>query len=284
MSKSFSLLLIFGLLFCWKSTAETKDYYAILGVSRSATAEEIKSAFRRRARETHPDLVQDPREKEARAEKFKIVNEAHEILSDPNLRRNYDKKGISQNYSHQTNPTYTQRKAQQAYQQHSQNYFKPSELIMRSLAAMKTATVDEKIIAALKLMDQLLTNPIHLRRQGITDIRQYTAVANSLADILTRVGYWTQYSNSPSTSEAVCKAAFLWLKNFKEPAPELFDRYYNYGYESIWSDYQMNLRTPGNDSEGWAKSKENVLNFAQKYKERGWYPQGPSCNIFSKFF
>lgn len=65
-----------------------QDYYAILGVDRSATAEEIKKAFRKVARETHPDANPDDPEAEAR---FKQAAEAYEVLSDPDRRRRYDR-------------------------------------------------------------------------------------------------------------------------------------------------------------------------------------------------
>ncbi len=67
-----------------------KDYYSILGVSRNASQEEIKRAFRRLARQYHPDL--NPGNKEAE-EKFKEINEAYSCLSDPVRRANYDRYG-----------------------------------------------------------------------------------------------------------------------------------------------------------------------------------------------
>ncbi len=66
---------------------EFKDYYKILGVSPNATEKEIKSAFRRLARKYHPDV--NPNDPQAE-ERFKEINEAYEVLSDPEKRKKYD--------------------------------------------------------------------------------------------------------------------------------------------------------------------------------------------------
>ena len=71
---------------------EYKDYYKTLGVPRTATPAEIKKAFRRLAREHHPDLKQGDAAAEQR---FKDVNEANEVLSDPEKRRQYDLLGAN---------------------------------------------------------------------------------------------------------------------------------------------------------------------------------------------
>ena len=69
-----------------------KDYYATLGVSKTATDKEIKQAFRKLARKYHPDV--NPGDKSAEA-RFKEINEANEVLSDPEKRKKYDELGAN---------------------------------------------------------------------------------------------------------------------------------------------------------------------------------------------
>ena len=69
---------------------EFKDYYAVLGLSKDASPDDIKKAFRKLARQYHPDVAKNAKEAE---EKFKQINEAHEVLSDPEKRKKYDELG-----------------------------------------------------------------------------------------------------------------------------------------------------------------------------------------------
>ena len=69
---------------------QKRDYYEVLGVSRGASEAEIKKAYRKLAKENHPDLHPGDKEAEAR---FKEVNEAYEVLSDADKKARYDQYG-----------------------------------------------------------------------------------------------------------------------------------------------------------------------------------------------
>ena len=78
--------------------ADKRDYYEVLGIQKGATDEEIKKAFRKKARENHPDLHPDD---PSYVEKFQEINEANEVLSDPEKRAKYDQfghAGVDPNY------------------------------------------------------------------------------------------------------------------------------------------------------------------------------------------
>ncbi len=74
------------------------DYYSLLGIDKKATQDEIKKAYRKLARKFHPDL--NPNDKEAE-KKFKEINEANEVLSDPENRKKYDNYGKDWKHSEQ---------------------------------------------------------------------------------------------------------------------------------------------------------------------------------------
>lgn len=88
------------------------DYYKILGVPKTASDKEIKTAYRKLARKYHPDLNPDNKEAE---KKFKEINEANEVLSDPVNRKKYDKYG--KDWKHGEEQEKAQRQYQQQYSQ-----------------------------------------------------------------------------------------------------------------------------------------------------------------------
>src|SRR5438876_12345498 len=89
---------------------EYKDYYKVLNVSRGASADEIKKAFRKLARKYHPDV--NPGDKKAEL-RFKEINEAYEVLSDADKRQKYDTLGP--NWQEQFGPQYSRRSTAGAY-------------------------------------------------------------------------------------------------------------------------------------------------------------------------
>src|SRR5438445_10822929 len=96
---------------------QTKDYYGILGVKKTATADEIRKAFRKLARKYHPDV--NPGDKKAE-EKFKEMSEANDVLSDPKKRKIYDQLGY---YSDNIDPA-----AAEAYAKYGQGGgFRPGQ-------------------------------------------------------------------------------------------------------------------------------------------------------------
>src|SRR6202451_1994892 len=91
------------------ATTPTKDYYAILGIKKTSTADDIRKAFRKLARKYHPDV--NPGDKSAE-EKFKTLSEANDVLSDEKKRKIYDQLGF---YSDNIDPAAAEAAARGGY-------------------------------------------------------------------------------------------------------------------------------------------------------------------------
>ena len=97
------------------------DYYKILGIEKNASEADIKKAYRKLARKLHPDL--NPNDKEAH-QKFQQINEANEVLSDPEKRKKYDQYGKDWQHADQFEQ---QRKSQQQSRQQRGPHFSDDE-------------------------------------------------------------------------------------------------------------------------------------------------------------
>ena len=98
------------------------DYYNVLGITKKATNDEVKKAYRKLARKHHPDL--NPNNKEAE-KKFQEINEANEVLSDAEKRKKYDKYG--KDWKHGEEFEKAQRAQQSQRQSQGSQYYSGSE-------------------------------------------------------------------------------------------------------------------------------------------------------------
>lgn len=85
--------------FFLKAKTPNKTFYEILNIEKSATEKEIKQAFRARSKESHPDKFQDEEEKKLKSDEFVEITKAYNVLSDKNLKAEYDRKIANRDFS-----------------------------------------------------------------------------------------------------------------------------------------------------------------------------------------
>ena len=99
---------------------EYVDYYKILGLDKGASAEDVKKAYRKLARKYHPDV--NPNNKEAH-KRFQEINEANEVLSDPEKRKKYDQYGKDWKHAEEFEKARQQQQRQRTYSGGGEEYF-----------------------------------------------------------------------------------------------------------------------------------------------------------------
>jgi len=151
---------------------EFVDYYKILGISKTATESEIKSAYRKLARKYHPDL--NPNNKEAE-KKFKEINEANEVLSDPEKRKKYDEFGKDWKYADEFKKAQQQQSQQNSNQQ--QNYGEFSGDFSDFFESMFGSSAGNKSRQT-KFRGQDLSAELHLNLRDVYKAQQQTLTVN----------------------------------------------------------------------------------------------------------
>src|SRR6266508_2257403 len=142
-----------------------RDYYETLGVPKTATEDEIRSAFRKLARKYHPDVAKD---KKAAEEKFKEINEAYEVLSDPEKRKKYDQLGADWN-----RPGGFQPPPQWQGQQPGGGFYQWGGDGGGAATAERGADVEAYIMVTLEEALHGSTRTVSLRRAGSDKVEQY---------------------------------------------------------------------------------------------------------------
>src|SRR6266705_2345343 len=142
-----------------------RDYYQTLGVPKTASEDEIRSAFRKLARKYHPDVAKD---KKAAEEKFKEINEAYEVLSDPEKRKKYDQLGADWN-----RPGGFQPPPQWQGQQPGGGFYQWGGFGGRTATAERGADVEADIMVTLEEALHGSTRTVSLRRAGSDKVEQY---------------------------------------------------------------------------------------------------------------
>jgi curved DNA-binding protein CbpA len=235
------------------------DYYEVLGVAPSATEEEIKTAYRRAVKRTHPDSNAGDTSK---VEEYRQVNEAYEVLNRANSRAEYDRLGQRGSRPTTGNPM-------RRYGVKSSEYI-VSELARRS----QGLSVDELTDLALKLLaqeiaiaDQEVAKGEVLRLSGLN------LAINIAYEIWFEKGDAIKFNQGLSrVMEASQKACFLFMKSFVDRNQREVHDAYQLGYDRMKSDWRIAEGWPTSENLGYRQAKQRTILFAEEFASREWAP------------
>ena len=231
----FSRFILFASLLHAVASFAADGFYAVLGVSSSATADEIKTAYRKRAFEFHPDRNPSP----SAVTEMQKVNEAYDVLSNPEKRLRYDQ---SLSFSNRSGTFYGNSVRPEPAGPRPPD---PSEVVVQDVAKKRGLSSTEMMDAALESMDRHMVSEREAARQ--------------ISNIWSRTGNWAQFSGGRAeVTEAVFMAGFVQLKKLEHRIPD-FDFYYNFGMRYLSTELRDD---PG--------MRDWILGFATLLRDEDW--------------
>lgn len=247
MQRFITILLVFLMA---QTSAFGDTYYEILGISKTASKEEIKNVYRKLAMKHHPDRHTTEVTKKKNEEIFKKIQEAYNILADESKRRDYDNNRTSSYEGGNTN--YSRPRSRSPYE--------ISEGLMAELRRNSHLTVEGMIKVGLEFLEKNLS---FKDSQSEYELNMRVSI---LADIFNRVGAMADFP----VMEAAYKTAFAYLKKASEVSAKAYNFNFNYGYDYLAGTYKRFNDMPTAENFEFRQRMYSVLKFAEQTRVQSY--------------